>query len=62
MTAIITFGAGVLGTALGFAIVLLRRRNNRVAVALVDAFEGLMGRLPILVVLYGLLLRHLRVV
>lgn len=51
VTAIVTLGAGVLGTLFGFAIVMLRRRNNRVAVAIVNVFEGLMSRLPILVVL-----------
>lgn len=51
VTIAITLLSGGLGTLLGFVAVLLRRRGNRVANALVSAFEGLMGRLPIVVVL-----------
>ncbi|MDO4808191.1 MAG: ABC transporter substrate-binding protein/permease [Coriobacteriales bacterium] len=50
-TAIITLCSGVMGTALGFVTVLLRRRGNRVVGAIVNGFEGLMNRLPIMVVL-----------
>ncbi|MDO4797659.1 MAG: ABC transporter substrate-binding protein/permease [Coriobacteriales bacterium] len=50
-TMIITLSSAILGTALGFITVLLRRRGNRVAGALVGGFEGLMNRLPIVVVL-----------
>ena len=50
-TMIITLSSAVLGTALGFISVLLRRRGNRVAGVLVGAFEGLMNRLPIVVML-----------
>ena len=51
VTLIITLGSGVLGTALGFAVVLLRRGGNRLVEVVVNAFEGLMSRLPIVVVL-----------
>lgn len=51
VTLIITLGSAFLGTALGFVIVLLRRDGNKVAEAIVNAFEGLMNRLPIVVVL-----------
>lgn len=50
-TLAITLCSSALGTALGFASVLLRRRGNRAATLFVSAFEGLMGRLPIVVVL-----------
>ena len=51
VTAIITLCSGVLGTAIGFASVLLRRRKNRVLNAVINGYEGLMNRLPIVVVL-----------
>ena len=51
ITVLITVLSGLLGTALGFITVLLRRRNNRFIEMFVSAFEGLMGRLPIVVVL-----------
>jgi polar amino acid transport system substrate-binding protein len=50
-TAIITLCSGALGTAIGFMTTLLRRRGMRVANAFVNGFEGLMNRLPIVVVL-----------
>ena len=50
-TMIITLSSAILGTAPGFISVLLRRRGNRAAGVLVGAFEGLMNRLPIVVVL-----------
>ena len=50
-TMIITLSSAILGTALGFMTVLLRHCGNRVAGVLVGAFEGLMNRLPIVVVL-----------
>lgn len=43
--------AAALGTALGFVTVLMRRRNNPVLSKIVDVFESLMGRLPLVVVL-----------
>ena len=51
VTLLISVASGALGTALGFATMLARRRGNRLAEALVRGFEGLMGRLPIVVVL-----------
>lgn len=51
VTAIITLCSGVLGAAIGFATVLLRRRGNRVVRAIIGGYEGLMNRLPIVVVL-----------
>ena len=51
VTAIITLCSGILGTAIGFATTLLRRRGNRVANAIIGGYEGLMNRLPIVVVL-----------
>ena len=51
VTTIITLASFALGMVLGFVTMLLRRRGNRVAGTLVDAFEGLMNRLPIVVVL-----------
>lgn len=51
VTAIITLCSGILGTALGFASILLRRRNNPVLNAIINGYEGLMNRLPIVVVL-----------
>lgn len=51
LTVLITLLSGALGTALGFVTVLLRRRNNHFIETFVSAFEGLMGRLPIVVVL-----------
>ena len=53
-TAIITLCSGALGTAIGFMTTLLRRRGMRVANAFVNGFEGLMNRLPIVVVLLAL--------
>lgn len=50
-TAIITLSSGALGSLLGFVTVLLRHRGNRVVGAIVNGFEGLMNRLPIVVVL-----------
>lgn len=51
VTLCISLASGALGTALGFATVLLRRGGNRAAGVIVGAFEGLMSRLPIVVVL-----------
>lgn len=51
VTVLVTLLSGMLGTLMGFATVLLRRRGNHFANTFVGAFEGLMGRLPIVVVL-----------
>ena len=51
VTCLIFASSAILGTALGFATTILRNGNNKVAMIVVDAFEGLMGRLPIVVVL-----------
>ena len=54
ITAVITLCSGILGASIGFATVLVRRRGNRVACAIVGGYEGLMNRLPIVVVLLAL--------
>ncbi len=54
VTAIITLCSGLLGAALGFAAVLIKRRGNRVACAIIGCYEGLMNRMPIVVVLLTL--------
>lgn len=51
VTMLIAVVSGVLGCALGFVLVLLRRDGNRVATALIGGFESLMGGLPIVAVL-----------
>lgn len=51
VTLAITVCSGAIGTALGYVTMLLRRKGNHVADAFVGGFEGLMGRLPIVVVL-----------
>ena len=51
VTLLIAVAAGLLGLALGFLLVLLRRRGSTVAQKIIGAFEGLMGGLPIVVVL-----------
>ena len=51
MTLVVSICSGALGTLLGFVTVLARRKGSRVAETVVGAFEGLMGRLPIVVVL-----------
>ena len=47
----ISVAAGFLGYALGYGIVLLRRRGNRVATTILNGYQELMGGLPIVVVL-----------
>ena len=51
VTCLIFASSAILGTALGFATTVLRNGNNKIAMTMVGAFEGLMGRLPIVVVL-----------
>ena len=51
VTMLIAVASGVLGCALGFGLVLLRREGNRVAATLINGFESLMGGLPIVAVL-----------
>ena len=51
VTLLMALVSGLLGLALGFLLVLLRRGGNRVAEAVIGGFEGLMGRLPVVVVL-----------
>lgn len=50
-TIVISLLSGVFGTALGYLTVVFRLRGNRVVELLVNVFQGLMGRLPIVVVL-----------
>ena len=51
ITLLISACSGVLGTALGFLTVLARRKGSPLVDLLIRAFQGLMGRLPIVVVL-----------
>ena len=51
VTLLIALTSGALGLALGFLLLLLRRGGNRAAETIIGAFEGLMGGLPIVVVL-----------
>lgn len=50
VTLLMTLVSGLLGLALGFLLV-LRRGGNRVAESIIGGFEGLMGGLPVVVVL-----------
>jgi len=50
VTLLMALVSGVLGLALGF-LLLLRRGGNRVAESIIGGFEGLMGGLPVVVVL-----------
>jgi polar amino acid transport system substrate-binding protein len=51
VTCIIFVVSAALGTVLGFFTTVIRNGGNRVGCSIIDAFEGLMGRLPIVVVL-----------
>lgn len=51
VTLAISVASGALGCALGFALVLLRRRGSRVAETAIDVLEALMGGLPVVVIL-----------
>lgn len=51
ITVLISVSSGVLGALLGFVTVLARRRGKTWAVKLVNAFQTLMGGLPLVVVL-----------
>lgn len=51
VTLAISVASGSLGCALGYALVLLRRRGNRLAEAIIRVFEALMGGLPVVVIL-----------
>ncbi|MDO4797623.1 MAG: transporter substrate-binding domain-containing protein [Coriobacteriales bacterium] len=51
VTALISVCAGALGTALGFVIVVLRRKGNKVVGKIVDGYQAIIGGVPIVVVL-----------
>ncbi len=51
VTLLVALASGALGLGLGFLTVLARRRKSPAIDALLDAFQGIMGRLPIVVVL-----------
>ena len=51
MTVLMALTAGLLGTALGFLLVLLRRRNNRIANKLIAGYTGLITGIPVVVIL-----------
>ncbi|MDO4798570.1 MAG: ABC transporter substrate-binding protein/permease [Coriobacteriales bacterium] len=51
VTLLISVASGALGLLLGFVLLMLRRNGSRVADTLIRAFEGLLGGLPVVVVL-----------
>ena len=51
MTLLMAVMSGVTGTALGFSLVFLKRRGNKVASAFINAFNSLITGIPVVVIL-----------